>query len=135
MLTARDRMEDKITGLDAGADDSQIILTTSAGLFHSKILAMRVGFAERLLVTHIGIGIASADLPHIFDRFYRVQVDRSRATGGTGLGLAIVQAIGQSYQGTIQVSSELDNGSVFTVRLPAKISPAKPSVLSGGLKY
>ena len=86
-------------------------------------------------VRDTGIGIASADLPHIFDRFYRVQVDRSRATGGTGLGLAIVQAIVQSHQGTIQVSSELENGSVFTVRLPAKISPAKPSVLSGGLKY
>jgi signal transduction histidine kinase len=76
-------------------------------------------------VQDTGIGIASADLPYIFDRFYRVQFARSRTTGGTGLGLAIVQAIVQSHQGTIQVSSELNGGSVFTVRLPAKITPGK----------
>jgi signal transduction histidine kinase len=76
-------------------------------------------------VRDTGIGIALVDLPHIFDRFYRVQVDRSRATGGTGLGLAIVKAIVQSHQGTIQVSSELERGSVFTVRLPAKIMSNK----------
>jgi signal transduction histidine kinase len=69
--------------------------------------------------------IAPANLSHIFDRFYRVQVDRSRSTGGTGLGLAIVKAIVQSHQGTIQVSSELERGSVFTVRLPAKITSSK----------
>jgi signal transduction histidine kinase len=82
-----------------------------------------------------GIGIAAADLPHIFDRFYRVQVDRSRSlaggesqtSGGTGLGLAIVQAIVQAHQGKIQVNSQIDSsttsrGSTFTVYLPIKVA-------------
>jgi signal transduction histidine kinase len=73
-------------------------------------------------VRDTGIGIASADLAHIFDRFYRVQGDRSRATGGTGLGLAIVKAIVRSHQGSVRVSSELDRGSTFTVQLPAKLA-------------
>jgi signal transduction histidine kinase len=74
-----------------------------------------------ITVRDTGIGIAPADLPQIFDRFYRVQFDRARATGGTGLGLAIVRAIVKSHHGSIQVSSQLDKGSTFTVCLPAKI--------------
>jgi len=65
-----------------------------------------------------GIGIAEADLPHIFDRFYRAHSDRSRKTGGTGLGLAIAIAIAKSHQGNIQVKSELGKGSTFTISLP-----------------
>ena len=64
-----------------------------------------------------GIGIAEADLPHIFDRFYRAHSDRSRQTGGTGLGLAIAMAIAKSHQGNIQVKSQLGKGSIFTIRL------------------
>jgi signal transduction histidine kinase len=67
-----------------------------------------------------GIGIAAEDLPHIFDRFYRVQADRSRHTGGTGLGLAIVKAIVQAHDGNIQVDSQLNRGSKFMVNLPIK---------------
>lgn len=69
-------------------------------------------------VKDTGRGIAPADVPRIFDRFYRVQSDRSRQTGGAGLGLAIAQAIAQAHQGTIQVQSVLGKGSMFTVRLP-----------------
>jgi signal transduction histidine kinase len=65
-----------------------------------------------------GIGIAEADLPHIFDRFYRAHSDRSRKTGGTGLGLAIAIAIAKSHQGSIQVESKLGKGSIFTISLP-----------------
>jgi signal transduction histidine kinase len=68
-------------------------------------------------VRDTGIGIAPADLPYIFDRFYRVEEDRARATGGTGLGLAIVQAIVRSHHGTIRVSSEIGKGSVFKTYL------------------
>ncbi len=63
-----------------------------------------------------GIGISNADLPHLFDRFYRIQQDRSRQSGGVGLGLAIVKAIVQTHGGEISVKSELEIGSQFIVR-------------------
>ncbi len=69
-------------------------------------------------VQDTGVGIHPADQRHIFDRFYRVQVDRSRQTGGSGLGLAIVLAIVQIHQGSIHVHSQVGQGSTFTVRLP-----------------
>ena len=65
-----------------------------------------------------GTGIAAADLPKIFDRFYRAQVDRSHQTGGTGLGLSIVQAIVLAHHGTVQVQSQIGQGSAFVVKLP-----------------
>lgn len=71
-------------------------------------------------VQDTGIGIALEDQGHIFDRFYRVNRDRSRYTGGAGLGLAIVKAIVQSHQGTIQLHSEPNKGSTFSIRLPLK---------------
>lgn len=68
-----------------------------------------------------GIGISSDDQSRIFDRFYRVSSDRSRQTGGAGLGLAIAQAIAQAHQGRIEVKSQLNAGSTFTVQLPLKV--------------
>ncbi|MBW4662326.1 MAG: ATP-binding protein [Drouetiella hepatica Uher 2000/2452] len=70
-------------------------------------------------VQDTGSGIAPRDIPRIFDRFYRVESDRSRSTGGSGLGLAIVLAIVQTHHGNIQVQSELGKGSTLTVRLPS----------------
>jgi heavy metal sensor kinase len=69
-------------------------------------------------VTDTGIGISNADLPHIFDRFYRVDRARSREQGGAGLGLAIGRWIAEAHGGIIAVDSALDRGSSFRVRLP-----------------
>ena len=65
-----------------------------------------------------GIGIAEEQLPHIFDRFWRADKARSRREGGTGLGLAIAQAIAVSHGGKINVSSKVNSGSCFQVKLP-----------------
>jgi PAS domain S-box-containing protein len=69
-------------------------------------------------VSDTGVGIPEEDLPNLFDRFYRVNKDRSRATGGSGLGLAISKQIVELHGGHLSVSSEVDVGSTFDVRLP-----------------
>ena len=69
-------------------------------------------------VQDAGVGIAPSEQSRIFDRFYRVNRDRSRQTGGAGLGLAIAQAIVKAHHGNLQVQSQLGKGSTFTVRLP-----------------
>jgi signal transduction histidine kinase len=70
-----------------------------------------------LEVADTGIGISAEHLPHIFDRFYRVDKAHSRAGGGTGLGLAIVKGIAQQHGGNVTVTSEPGKGSTFIVRL------------------
>lgn len=65
-----------------------------------------------------GVGIPAECLPYIFDRFYRVDESRSKATGGAGLGLAIAKQIVQSHDGTISAESEPDKGTKITVRIP-----------------
>ena len=69
-------------------------------------------------VADTGIGIAASDQVKIFDRFYRVKNERTRHIVGTGLGLPIVKAIVDDHKGRMDVQSEMDKGSVFTVFLP-----------------
>jgi two-component system OmpR family sensor kinase len=71
-----------------------------------------------LTVTDNGVGISEKDLPHIFDRFFRIDPSRSLETGGSGLGLAIVQKIIQFHGGKISVKSHLGKGSSFSILLP-----------------
>jgi heavy metal sensor kinase len=73
----------------------------------------------RLQITDDGPGIPAEALPHLFERFYRVDPDRSREKGGSGLGLAIAHAIVVEHGGTIAAESTEGSGSVFTVTLPA----------------
>lgn len=72
----------------------------------------------RLVVEDTGIGIPVESLPHLFDRFYRVDKARSRDVGGTGLGLAIVRRVAEAHGGTVTAESTVGEGSRFTVVLP-----------------
>ena len=69
-------------------------------------------------VSDNGPGIPLADQPHVFERFYRVRKDRSRAVGGTGLGLSIVKHVVQAHGGQVSVASQPGHGAVFRVRIP-----------------
>ena len=84
----------------------------------AKVRVYEDGEEAVLEVSDTGIGIAREHLPRIFERFYRVDAARSRATGGTGLGLAIVKHIVEGLGGRVEVESELNAGSVFRARLP-----------------
>lgn len=71
-----------------------------------------------LTVTDSGIGIPPQDIPFIFDRFYRVDRARTRSAGGIGLGLSIVKFIVELHHGSIEVSSQVNSGTTFTITLP-----------------
>jgi two-component system, OmpR family, sensor histidine kinase SenX3 len=84
-----------------------------------SISRRRRGGSVEIAVTDRGIGIAKADQARVFERFFRVDKARSRATGGTGLGLAIVKHVAANHNGTIRLWSQPGTGSTFTLSIPA----------------
>ena len=94
-----------------------------------RVEGMIQGDEVVVTVTDHGIGIAERDQKRIFERFYRVDKARSRATGGTGLGLSIVRHIVLEHGGSIDVRSEEGIGSTFMVRLPRVTKQNKETVL------
>ncbi|MCS7088719.1 MAG: ATP-binding protein [Thermoflexales bacterium] len=97
--------------------DNAIKHTPEGGEVRIEATAHYNGFA-RLTVSDTGIGIPEKDLPHIFERFYRVDKSRSRASGGSGLGLSIANTIVQAHHGHIVVNSKVGVGTTFDVYLP-----------------
>ena len=100
---------------------TRVLVTASASSDHQARPTVDISIADQ------GLGIAEGDLDRIFERFYRVDPARSRATGGTGLGLAIVKNIVTNHLGTVRVRSVEGQGSTFTIRLPRVHSHARPS--------
>lgn len=108
------------------AEDAGILCTNllSNAMEHSaagttiRVRVVREAGRARLEVQDEGEGIPEEALPHLFERFYRVDKSRSRRTGGSGLGLAICQAIVAKAGGSIQVASQTGRGTTVTVRLP-----------------
>jgi two-component system sensor histidine kinase SenX3 len=98
-------------------EQTRVLITTRGDEKHVEIA-----------VADHGIGIARDELDRIFERFYRADQARSRATGGTGLGLAIVKHIATNHGGRVEVASTLGGGSTFTLRLPARLSDAALSL-------
>ncbi|HVT77769.1 MAG TPA: ATP-binding protein [Acidimicrobiales bacterium] len=83
-----------------------------------EVSALDKGDSVELIVRDRGIGIPPADRDRIFERFYRVDRARSRATGGTGLGLAIVRNVARNHGGDVHVESREGEGSTFVIQLP-----------------
>ena len=86
-----------------------------------RVFSNSTPYKLELVIQDEGIGIRQEEIPYIFDRYYRVDESRSRQTGGSGLGLAIVKAYVQVHKGQIEVSSELNVGTQFTINLPSSI--------------
>lgn len=86
-----------------------------------SVTAEAYGDDVRITVTDRGIGIPEQELDRIFERFYRVDPARHRSTGGTGLGLSIVKHVAASNGGSVEVWSKPDEGSSFTLVLPAHV--------------
>jgi len=120
-LTAEDRAlvagdPDRLKQLLLNLVDNAIKYTPAGGQV-SLGLARRDGWV-RIDIADTGIGIPADDLPHIFERFYRVEKARTRKYGGTGLGLSIARWIADVHGGYIDVESEVGQGTTFTVWLP-----------------
>lgn len=96
--------------------ENAIKYTPQGGRVHINAELLPNGI--RIQVNDTGIGIPEKSLPRIFERFYRVDKARSREMGGTGLGLAIVKHIVEVHKGVINVESQINKGSTFTVTLP-----------------
>ncbi len=135
----RCRLTAEAAGIEVTADapsglevrgDRTLLVTALANLIENAIAysptdsavsvsrACRHGQVE-LSVTDRGIGIAPEHQERVFERFFRVDAARSRATGGTGLGLAIVKHVAANHNGQVRLWSRQDTGSTFTVVLPA----------------
>jgi two-component system OmpR family sensor kinase len=112
VLGSRDRLQQVVGNLVDNA-----VRHTPSG--HSVTVSLSAEGADSVLrVIDEGPGIPAADLANLFQRFYRSQYSRDRATGGAGLGLSIVKAIVTSHRGTIEAENRPKGGAVFTVRLP-----------------
>lgn len=99
-----------------GLVDNALIYTNAGGSVTLGVEAR--GAMARLTIRDTGIGIAEEDLPHIFERFYRADPARSRVASGSGLGLSIAEWVVLAHGGSIDVKSQVEQGSTFTILLP-----------------
>lgn len=114
ILADEDRLTQVITNLLGNA----LQYTQSGGLV--EISLEQIGREIQVMVSDTGVGIAMEHLPHVFDRFYRVDKSRSRARGGSGIGLTIAKHLVEAHGGRIWVESEgMGKGSTFLIILPA----------------
>ena len=131
---------DKPIGLEVDGDQT-LLITALCNLIENAIAyspaetpvsvsRRKVGDSVEIAVTDRGIGIAPEHQRRVFERFFRVDPARSRATGGTGLGLAIVKHVLANHGGEVRLWSSPGTGSTFTMRLP--LAPDRAPVHIGG---
>jgi heavy metal sensor kinase len=108
--------EDLLRRLIMNLLDNAIKYTPSGG---SVLVALAAEQASvKLVISDTGVGIPAESVPHVFERFYRVEKARSRIDGGSGLGLAIARWVAEAHKGSIELTSSPGQGSRFTVLLP-----------------
>ncbi|HEY0452201.1 sensor histidine kinase [Actinophytocola sp.] len=135
----RSQLAQESTGIDIATDpdscllvegDRPLLVTALANLLENavaysppgspvSISRRQVGRFVEIAVTDRGIGIPEEEQQRVFERFYRLDKARSRATGGTGLGLAIVKHVAANHGGEVKLWSRPGTGSTFTLRIPA----------------
>lgn len=124
MLTAKSEVDDKVLGLDAGANDYLTILLDNALKYSEDGGQILVRLEKekkriRLSVYNTTEFISREHLEHLFDRFYRTDSSRNSQTGGYGLGLSIASATVEAHRGKITASTEDEKSLMITVTLPA----------------
>lgn len=102
--------------------DNALVHTPDGG--HITLAVRPQGDTVTISASDSGPGIPAEHLPHVFDRFYRVDASRSRSTGGVGLGLAIARQFVEASGGSIAVDSPVSGGTTFIVTLPAFTTPS-----------
>lgn len=116
IVADRERIEQVVVNILSNA----VKYTPAGG--HVRLAACMVGTNRvRITVEDDGVGIPAADVPRLFERFYRVDKARSRAAGGTGLGLAIAKEIVEQHEGKIALASEYGKGTTVTIVLPTDL--------------
>ena len=108
--------ETQLTSMFTNLVDNAVKYTPPGG--RVEVIGGSEGSEIVIRIADTGIGIPEGKLARIFERFYRVDKARSKATGGTGLGLSIVRHVAQNHGGRVTVESTPGEGSVFTVYLP-----------------
>ena len=108
--------ETQLTSMFTNLVDNAVKYTPAGG--RVEVIGGFEGSEIVIRIADTGIGIPEGKISRIFERFYRVDKARSKATGGTGLGLSIVRHVAQNHGGRVTVESTPGEGSVFTVHLP-----------------
>jgi two-component system phosphate regulon sensor histidine kinase PhoR len=116
---------EKLTQLFGNLLDNALKYSPPGANIVVEARALTAGGEVEVVVRDTGPGIPEADLPHIFERFYRVEKGRSRGSGGTGLGLSIVKHTAQLHGGRVWAESEVGKGTAIFVRLPRAISATR----------
>ncbi len=123
-ISVNNKLETFIINVDRDKITQGLINIISNGIKYTEqggIIEITCNEGKNIAIIHIrdsGIGISKEHLPYIFQRFYRADESRTRATGGAGIGLTISKAIIEAHGGNIKVKSEVNEGTEFIIEIP-----------------